>query len=156
MIVRDARPGDAEAMTAILNRIIAIGGTTAHEVPKTEGQVRADYIDGPDVLSSVVVEVAGTVIGWQSVGYWHGDPHIGSFVDPGVQAKGAGAEMFGLTCDRLRARGLSHIMASIRADNAPGLAYYARIGFVDVGREPGFALSDGRVVGRVHRRFDLV
>ena len=156
MIVRDTRPGDAEAMTAILNRIIAIGGTTAHETPRTENKVRTDYVDGPEVLSSVVAEVGGAVIGWQSVGYWHGDPHIGSFVDPGVQARGAGAAMFDLTCQRLRGQGVGYIMASIRADNAPGLAYYARIGFVDVGHDPGYALSDGRIVGRIHRRFDLV
>jgi GNAT superfamily N-acetyltransferase len=143
-------------MTAILNRIIAIGGTTAHEMPKTEGQVRKDYLDGPDVLSSVVADVRGEAIGWQSVGFWHGDPHIGSFVDPGVQAKGAGAAMFDLTCQRLRGQGVSYIIASIRADNGPGLAYYARIGFFDVAHDPDFALSDGRVVGRVHRRFDLV
>ena len=156
MIIRDARPGDAEAMTAILNRIIAMGGTTAHETPKTGQQVRNDYVDGPEVLASVVVEVGGAVIGWQSVGRWQGDPHIGSFVDPGVQAKGAGAAMFDLTCQRLRGQGVGYIMASIRADNVPGLAYYARIGFVDVGQDADFALSDGRVVGRIHRRFDLV
>jgi L-amino acid N-acyltransferase YncA len=143
-------------MTAILNRIIAIGGTTAHESPKSEREVRADYIDGPDVLSSVVAEDGGAVIGWQSVGRWHGDPHIGSFVDPGVQAKGAGAAMFDLTCQRLRGQGVGYIIASIRADNVPGLAYYARIGFVGVGRDREFALSDGRIVGRVHRRFNLV
>lgn len=156
MIVRDACPADAEAMTAILNQIIAVGGTTAHESPKTVTQVREDYIDGADVLCSVVVEVGGKVAGWQSVGRWHGDPHIGSFVQPGLQARGAGAAMFDLTCDRLRARGGDYVIASIRADNRPGLAYYARIGFVDVGHDPAFALSDGRVVGRVHRRFDLV
>lgn len=143
-------------MTAILNRIIAIGGTTAHETPKTADEVLADYIDGRDVLSSVVVEDGGAVVGWQSVGHWRGDPHIGSFVDPGVHAKGAGSAMFDLTCQRLRARGVGYMIASIRADNVPGLAYYARIGFVDIGHEPEFALSDGRVVGRVHRRFDLV
>lgn len=156
MIVRDARPGDAEAMTEILNRIIAIGGTTAHETPKTADQVRTEYVDGPEVLSSVVAEVASEVVGWQSVGLWHGDPHIGSFVDPGVQAKGAGAAMFDLTCQRLRGQGVGYILASIRADNVPGLAYYGRLGFVDVGSDAGFALSDGTVVGRVHRRFDLV
>jgi len=143
-------------MTAILNRIIAIGGTTAHETPKTEDQVRAAYIDGPEVLASVVAEDGGEVIGWQSVGLWHGDPHIGSFGVPGVQARGAGAAMFDLTCQRLRDRGVGYIIASIRADNVPGLAYYARIGFVDVLSDPDFALSDGRVVGRVHRRFGLV
>ena len=143
-------------MAEILNRIIAIGGTTAHETAKTAEQVRIDYVDGPDVLSSVVAEDGGHIVGWQSVGHWHGDPHIGSFVDPVVQARGAGARLFDLTCRRLRGQGVPYIMASIRADNVLGLAYYARIGFVDVGAEPDFALSDGQVVGRVHRRVDLV
>ncbi len=61
VIVRDASLQDCRLMTAILNRIIAIGGTTAHEMPKTEGQVRKDYLDGPDVLSSVVAD-SGTAI----------------------------------------------------------------------------------------------
>jgi L-amino acid N-acyltransferase YncA len=64
--------------------------------------------------------------------------------------------MFDLTCALLRDKGVAEIIASIRADNVPGLAYYARIGFKDYAHEPDFALKDGRVVGRVHRRFDLV
>lgn len=155
MKARPARPADAPAMTGILNAIIAIGGTTAHEDPRTEPEVCNDYVDGPDVLSSVVVEVGGEVIGWQSVGHWHDEPHIGTFVRPGVQAKGAGQEMFALTCALLRAQGVTHIAAWIRADNAPGLAYYARIGFRDTGSDPGFALRNGQMVGRIIRRFDL-
>jgi L-amino acid N-acyltransferase YncA len=152
---RPATPADAFGMTEVLNAVIALGGTTAHESPKSADEVRSDYIDGPDVLSSVVVEKDGRIIGWQSVGMWLGDPHIGTFVQPGLQAKGAGAAMFAMTCDILRERGIAHIIAFIRADNVPGLAYYTRIGFRDVGHDPGFALSDGRKVGRVHRRFDL-
>jgi hypothetical protein len=30
------------------------------------------------------------------------------------------------------------------------------MGFVDFAHEPEFALQDGRVVGRVHRYFDVV
>lgn len=155
MIVRSATPADATAMTAILNAVIALGGTTAHEHPKSPDQVRQDYIDGPDVLSSVVALTDGRVVGWQSVNHWRNEAHIGSFVQPGLQAKGTGAQMFALTCQRLRNLGIPSIIASIRADNLPGLAYYARIGFIDVAHDPDFALSDGRRVGRVHRRFDL-
>jgi L-amino acid N-acyltransferase YncA len=155
MIVRSASPLDAPAMTAILNAVIAIGGTTAHQSPKTEAQVRRGYIDGPDVLSSVVAVDQERVIGWQAVELWQGDPHIGTFVRPGLQTKGAGTAMFTLTCDLLRAKSVAHVIAFIRADNAPGLAYYARVGFRDLGHDPGFALSDGRIVGRIHRRFDL-
>jgi L-amino acid N-acyltransferase YncA len=155
MIVRDATPGDAVAMADILNRIIAIGGTTAHETPKTPETVRTHYIDGPEVIAAVVAEAEGQVIGWQSVEHWNGEAHIGTFVRPGVQARGVGAALFALTCERVRAAGHGFLIASIRSDNVPGLAYYRRIGFVDIGHDPGFALGDGRVVGRVHRRFDL-
>lgn len=155
MIIRNAHPDDAAAMAAILNQIIAIGGTTAYQLPKPVEAVLQDYVTGPDVLSCVVAEDGSGVIGWQSVGWWQGEAHIGTFVAPDVQAKGIGAGLFALTCDLLRRAGMTQIIASIRADNAPGLSYYARIGFVDIGHDPDFSLNDGRVVGRVHRRFDL-
>ncbi len=155
MIARPATAADVPGMTAVLNAVIALGGTTAHEVPKTEAKVRHDYVDGPGVLSSVVVEGDGGVLGWQSVGLWQGDPHIGSFVRPGLQAQGAGRAMFALTCALLRACGITYVIAHIRADNRPGLGYYAKIGFRDIGGDPDFALKDGRRVGQVFRRFDL-
>jgi L-amino acid N-acyltransferase YncA len=156
MTVRAATPADAPAMADILNQIIALGGTTAHEDPKSVETILADYVTGPDVLASVVALDAGRVIGWQSVELWQGDAHIGTFVTPGVQARGAGAAMFALTRAMLSGSGVTAIIASIRADNVPGLAYYARLGFADFARDPDFALRDGRVVGRVHRRYDLV
>ena len=155
MIVRDAVPGDAGAMAALLNRIIKIGGTTAHQVARAADDVRADYIDGPDCVTSVVAEVDGQIIGWQAIGWWQGDAHIGTFVDPDVQAKGTGAALFGLTLTAAKAAGLGAIHASIRADNVPGLAYYARIGFQDIGFDPEFALNDGTKVGRINRKLSL-
>jgi L-amino acid N-acyltransferase YncA len=155
MLIRPAGPQDAAGMADVLNAVIAIGGTTAHEVPKSEADVRADYVTGPEVLTAVVAEEAGRIIGWQAVGWWQDEPHIGTFVAPGIQAKGVGQGLFRQTCDLLRRHGTNHIIAHIRADNAPGLAYYARIGFRDIGTDPDFALSNGRKVGRVFRRYDL-
>lgn len=155
MIVRDARADDDSEMTSLLNQIIAIGGTTAHQTPMTAAIVRQYFIDGSGVETSVLAEVAGQVIGWQSLGLWQDEMHIGTFVRPGTQSSGVGTAMFAMTCQRARARGLTRIIAHIRADNASGLAYYARIGFRDVGQDPGFALNDGTVVGRVFRAFDL-
>ncbi|NJS38004.1 MAG: GNAT family N-acetyltransferase [Rhodobacteraceae bacterium] len=155
MKVRPATPADAADMARILNAVIAIGGTTAHETPKSVAEVCEAYVTGADVLSSTVCEDAGTVVGWQSVGLWQDAPHIGSFVQPGVQAKGIGGLMFDLTCATLQQRGVDHIIAHIRADNVPGLAYYSRIGFRDIGRDPDFALRNGDRVGQVQKRFDL-
>ena len=155
MIVRKALAGDAAGMAELLNDIIAIGGTTAHQQPNTEAKTRQHAIDGPDVSSAVVAEDDGRIVGWQSVEQWQGEPHIGTYVRPGLQARGIGAALFALTLETISARGVSHLVASIRSDNAPGMAYYARIGFRDIGHEPDFVLKDGRKVGRVHRRFDL-
>lgn len=155
MLIRKAEARDAATMADILNRIITIGGTTAHEFHKSDDTVRRDYIDGPDCITSVVAEEDGIILGWQAVGWWQGDAHIGSFVDPEIQAKGIGAGMFAKTLDLARAAGVTEILASIRADNVPGLAYYARIGFQDQGHDPGFALRDGTVVGRINRIYRI-
>jgi L-amino acid N-acyltransferase YncA len=155
MIIRRPTPADATAMADLLNAIIAIGGTTAHQHPKSTEQIRHGYIDGPDVKTSVLAEDAGRIIGFQSIELWQGEMHIGTFVQPGLQAKGVGAALFAETRRQARAAGLTTIIAAIRADNVPGLAYYARIGFRDIGGDPGFALEDGRVVGRIYRQFDL-
>ena len=156
MLVREARPEDAGPMAEILNAIIALGGTTAHEQPKSDRAVRTDYVDGPGVVSSVVAEEGGRLVGWQSVELWQGEVHIGTFVRPGIQAKGVGTALFSLTRQIVGAAGHKDIIASIRKDNVPGLAYYARMGFKDYAEDPDFALSDGTVVWRVHRRFGLV
>lgn len=159
MIVRAATLADVSAMTAILNAIIAIGGTTAHQTPKSEARVRADYLDGPEALCCFVAEEAGRVIGFQALGRWPGLAagwgDIGTFVVPGGQARGTGAALFAATRQAAQNRGLTTINATIRADNVPGLAYYARIGFVDHASDPDWTLEDGRRVGRISRRFDL-
>lgn len=158
MIVRPARPDDAAAMAALQNRIIRVGGTTAHQVEHSVEQVREAYITGTGVVCCHVAEDGG-IAGFQSVERWDGVPpgwgDIGTFVDPDVQARGIGAALFAATAAACRAAGLVAINATIRADNRPGLAYYARIGFADYAREDGWALDDGRVVGRVLRRYDL-
>ncbi len=47
------------------------------------------------------------------------------------------------------------IDATIRADNASGLAYYKAMGFTDWDVLRDVPLSDGRVVDRIRKRFDL-
>lgn len=159
MIVRPARPADAAAMAALLNRIIRIGGTTAHQHEKSADQVLADYILGPGTICCHVAEQAGSVIGFQALGHYPALPprwgDIGSFVAPDLQARGTGAALFAATLGAARAAGLVAINATIRADNAPGLAYYARLGFADYAHDAGWALDDGTVTGRISRRFDL-
>lgn len=158
MIIRPALPSDAEAMARLQNRIIRIGGTTAHQVEHAADEVRDAYVTGPGVLCCHVADDGG-ILGFQAVERWEGLPvgwgDIGTFVNPDVQARGIGAALFSATVAACRRAGLTAINATIRADNVPGLAYYARLGFTDYAHDTGWALDDGRIVGRVSRRFDL-
>jgi L-amino acid N-acyltransferase YncA len=159
MIVRAATLQDTPAMSALLNTIIRKGGTTAFEVEKTPAEVADWYLTGPDALLCLVAQDQGRIIGYQTVSRYGDLPatwgDIGTFVEIGLQRSGAGAALFAATCVAARAKGLTTINATIRADNVPGLGYYARRGFVDYARDPGYSLADGTVVGRISKRFDL-
>ncbi|MFE3838062.1 GNAT family N-acetyltransferase [Pseudogemmobacter sonorensis] len=159
MTIRPARAPDAPQMAGILNEIIRIGGTTAHQHERDPEAVGRAYIEGPGTICCFVAEEDGRVIGFQAVGRNPGLPvtwgDIGTFVQVGIQARGIGARLFEATAAACRAEGVEMLNATIRLDNRPGLAYYARIGFIDRETDPGWALEDGRVTGRVSRSFRL-
>ena len=146
-------------MAALLNRIIAIGGTTAHEAPFAPEAVIAHYIEGAEPICCHLAEDDQGLIGFQSVGHNPALPEgwgdFGTFVTPDRQRTGAGQALFAVTMTAARGAGLKVLNATIRADNAPGLGYYARRGFVDYAEDPDFTLKSGARVGRVSRRFDL-
>lgn len=157
MIIRPAVPQDAAAMSALQNRIIRIGGTTAHEVEHDASYVEAHYINGPEVICCHLAEDDSGLIGFQSMGRHDALPEgwgdIGSYVNPDRQRSGAGAALFAVTLAVARAKGITVINATIRGDNAPGLGYYSRRGFVDYAQEPEYQVKDGRRVGRIYKRF---
>ncbi len=159
MIVRRAEDFDAPALADLLNEIIAIGGTTAHQTAFTVETFLTHYIDGPEAICCHLAE-GDLPLGFQVLGVYPALPEgwldIGTFVRPSARGTGAGAALFHATKAVARARGCLVINATIRADNALGLAYYARLGFASYATEPDYALQDGRVVGRVAKRYDLV
>ena len=69
--------------------------------------------------------------------------------------RGVGTALFAETRARARALGLRAIDATIRADNAGGLAFYDRLGFVDHGVVPGVPLKDGTPIDRRTKRHTL-
>ncbi|MGV8985664.1 MAG: GNAT family N-acetyltransferase [Cypionkella sp.] len=158
MIVRRAQDFDAPALAEVLNEIIMIGGTTAHEIPFTAQAFLTHYIDGPDAIFCHMAE-ADRPMGFQVLGIHPALPaswlDIGTFVRPAARGNGTGAALFKATKAEARAQGCKVINATIRADNVPGLAYYTKLGFVDYASEPDYCLSDGRRVGRLSKRFDL-
>ncbi len=163
MIIRPAQPSDAKDMVALLNQIIAVGGTTAHQEPYDEDKMLHHYIAAEGLISCQVAEIEGKVLGFQWIRW--ADPVqdsapkdwgiIASFVDNNAAGKGLGQHLFRETLAATSQAGAVAIDATIRADNVPGLRYYGGLGFVDYDRLVGLPLSDGTVVDRVRKRFDV-
>jgi L-amino acid N-acyltransferase YncA len=157
------RPGtadDAPDLAALLNAIIAIGGTTALEVPFSADAFAETFITGAKCLScQVAVAPDGSLAGFQVLAReaWlpAGWGDIGTFARPEPRLRGVGSALFPATVAVARGLGLTAINATIRGDNVPGLAYYAGLGFKDDRRVPGHALRDGTVVDKIWRRYSL-
>ncbi|MBW8842374.1 MAG: GNAT family N-acetyltransferase [Sphingomonadales bacterium] len=159
--VRPAARADAPALADLLNEIIAAGGTTAYETPFTPEAFADAHIDGPGVITSMIAEDGdGQPMGFQillasdKLGSGWGD--IGTFARRGSTTRGIGSALFAATKAAAIAAGLKAINATIRADNTGGLAFYARMGFVDYAVARAVPLADGTPVDRISRRYQLI
>jgi GNAT superfamily N-acetyltransferase len=144
-----------------LNAVIAKGGTTALQSPFSADGLAQAYLDGPDVHFCFVAVDAATsrIEGFQTlvrIPALPGDVgDIGTFARVGGTKRGVGSALFAAMVEAARTHGLSAINATIRADNAGGLGFYARQGFVDHSVTLAVALADGTPVDRVHKRYAL-
>lgn len=160
--VRDTTPADAHELAALLNAIIARGGTTAHEDPFTPERLDETYLTGPDVLTSVVAvdTETGRLEGFQALIRDEAIPKdwgdITTFARVGGTQQGVGSALFEATRERARALGLAALNAQIRADNSGGLAFYSKMGFEDYQVDRAVPLNDGTPVDRINKRYPLV
>lgn len=154
MIVRPATDADIAPMLAILNAIIAKGGTTAIEEPLDAGTFRRWFLDGPQSLSCLVAEQDGTILGFQSLArHSKLPPDWGDIATFAAAPKsGAGSALFAETLKAAAALNLAVINATVRADNAGGLAFYERMGFRTWRTDGAVPLKDGTPVDRISKR----
>jgi len=145
---------DLTGLRAILNHIIRAGGTTAHEEEMSQAGFRRHYFEDPDTCITVLS--GSRAIGFQAT-FKDADGHysVGSFTDQANPVRGAGAALFAATIQAVRALGGTTIIAKITADNAPGLAYYSKMGCEDWKIMPGDAMRNGQPVDRIVKRFEV-
>jgi L-amino acid N-acyltransferase YncA len=161
IVVRPVLPEDAPELAALLNAIIARGGTTALETPFTPEALAQTYLTGPNVhICLVAVDPATNRIeGFQTLGRYPNLPDdigdIGTFARINGIQRGIGSALFAEMAMRARLLGLSAINATIRGDNSGGLTFYAKLGFTDHAVTPAVPLADGTPVDRIHKRYDL-
>jgi L-amino acid N-acyltransferase YncA len=149
-------------MAALLNEIIAIGGTTAYEEPFSSESMDHHYVSARNLIACTIAEQNGELLGFQGLfrptaeePFPDGWAFIATFARVGRTGGGLGRALFAATVRAARGAGVRTIDATIRADNAGGLAFYGRMGFIDYDRIVGVPLMDGTPVDRVRKRFDL-
>ena len=159
LIVRRARAGDAADLCGILNAIVREGGTTARLAEMTIPAFADWYISGAQVIGCQVAVQGGVLLGFQGLSSHAELPRgwcdIGTFARLENPVRGVGAALFAETRAQAKGLGFVAINATIRADNVPGLAYYAKMGFRDDKVDKAVPLGDGRMVDRINRWFDL-
>lgn len=157
---RPAVLDDIPQMCSLLNEIIEIGGTTALETPFTHDTLATAYLTGEDHLGCfVALDGAGDVAGFQAVLRYDALPQgwadIATFARAAPKLPGIGSALFKATRDFAQSTGITAINATIRADNAGGLAYYDKMGFETYAVEKGRPLQDGTPVDRVSKKHVL-
>lgn len=158
--IRPVRDTDASTLAALLNEIIARGGTTALEQPFTPTALTEAMLTGPDVHCCFVAEdAAGDLVGFQALTRSDHVPDgvgdIGTFARVKRVQNGAGSRLFAATRRAAEGKGLTAINATIRADNVGGLAFYGRLGFTDNEVHRAVPLSDGTPIDRISKRYAL-
>jgi ribosomal protein S18 acetylase RimI-like enzyme len=144
VLIREAIPADADAMSDVLQELIAAGKRTRDA---DADFVLSHYLGHPHRLHCfVAVDDGGRILGFQSLKRAHeGNPYgtpigwgiIGTHVRPSAARTGVGSRLFEATLDSARDAGLRAIEAYIGAENAAALAYYEALGFETCRRPDG-------------------
>jgi ribosomal protein S18 acetylase RimI-like enzyme len=156
--VRPAKLTDAGVLCDLLNEIIRIGGTTAYEIPMTVDEFIECFLSGPNFVSCFVAEdeKSGLLLGFQTLERHVELPdegNIATYARPEPKIPGVGTALFAATRVKAYGSALSAINATIRADNAAGLAFYKKMGFEDNKITKAVPLEDGTPVDRVSKRY---
>ena len=148
IIIRAARPEEAEALTELAIRAKASWGYDAAFM----AACRAELTMTPERLAAWrvwVAEADGEIVGMIALSLDDGAEVEDFFVKPAFQGHGVGGALMAALLDACRATGVQALM--VDADpNAE--AIYARLGFVIVGRSPSGSIP-GRTLPRM--RLDL-
>lgn len=157
--VRPTTPADASPLCKLLNEIIAIGGTTANEVPETTESFAQKYLLADDRVCCHSAVYEDALVGFQFLGINErlaaGWLDIATFARASNKVRGVGTALFSATLAHVAEADFDAINARIRADNSGGLAYYDKMGFTTYSVDKAVPLADGTPIDRISKRFDL-
>lgn len=156
MILREAEPGDLEAIAAILNAEIRHGTASWTETPKTVADM-ARWLEERRAggFPVIVAEEGGQVAGYASYGPFRaGEGYRETvehsvYVGRGARGRGIARLLMERLIARARAAGLHRMVGGVSADQHASLELHRRMGFAEQGRLAEVGIKRGR-------RLDLV
>lgn len=136
MIIRPARPEDAEAVLALVNDVIANTAITFTTELKSLQTVQDDIAARGRAF--LVVEVDGIVAGYASYFPFRGGPGYARTKEhsvalgPQVRGRGAGRALMAELEAEARREGVHSLIAAVSGENPAGRAFHAAIGFAEI------------------------
>ena len=158
LVVREARPDDAEMLVAILNPAIESGRYTVLDRPFTAAEEREFIRQFPErgILHVAEDRENRRLVGFQTLEpfatYTHAFDHvavIATCVDLEHRRQGIGTQLFAATFAAAPRKGYEKIFTYVRADNPAALAAYLAQGFRIVGTARKHAKLAGRYVDEI-------
>jgi L-amino acid N-acyltransferase YncA len=135
--LRDATPGDAEAVAAIHDESVLAGNATLRTEPRPLAEVK-EVLDRDDPF--LVALDDGEVVGWASVGpyeesnpYYEGVGEVAVYVSSEARGRGAGSALLEAAATAALAAGRFKLVAKVFTTNEASLRLFERAGYSQVG-----------------------
>lgn len=134
-MIRDAKPADAAAIAAIYNHYIAKTVVTFEEVEVTAEEMRRRRRLVAEKFPWLVVEEAGSVVGYAYASPWHARAAYRHSVEttvylaPDATGRGLGRPLYEALLDRLPPLGVHAAIGGIALPNPASVALHERLGF---------------------------
>jgi L-amino acid N-acyltransferase YncA len=136
------------AIVGIYNWAINQTFATIDSEPLSAEEATAWWDEHGSQRLTLVAEDDGDVVGWAQLLPWRqrGFEVVEDlvYVDPVYQKKGVGRELLSRAIEEARSTGCRTIVASVAADNTPGLKLHQGLGFETVGTLKNAAHKFGR------------
>ncbi|HYD02140.1 MAG TPA: GNAT family N-acetyltransferase [Phycisphaerales bacterium] len=147
--IRPVQADDFDAIAALTNLYIEATAVHFAYAPVTAPELRAQWEAGRERYPWLTAEVGGAFAGYAKAGVWRSrdayqwTTEVGIYIQPGVQGRGVGRELYALLLKRLRAAGFRSAIGGVTLPNPASIRLHQSLGFEHVGtvRQAGYKLN---------------
>lgn len=141
-MIRLATAADAPAIAALWNPYIRDTAVTFNATEKSVADVEKMIADRDALGHATFVAMEDALLGFASYAQFRGGVGYATCMEhsillaPEAKGRGTGRGLITAICDHAKAGGAHQMIAGVSAENPDGVAFHARIGFVEIARVP--------------------